>query len=355
MPINVKDPRSLVTPDALDVAPPLLGLPLARPARRLGAMLIDLALIGTLTALLSGVQLFLWGTVGLLLLHTSVLRPARLAAGPHASMLLRVSLGCLGLSILSTVLLVTGVLWMRDRSAGGPVVVEVGEGGPAVSGLAAEGIDSARGSEGRVPVDSLDVEQALLEYASLLAEGPAEEASLPGERAQALRLRLLPVLGGDTLDALAGALEDAQDERAELEEQVETLTEEGGGFVALLRDVWDQLGSAVGLWSLYFTVLLTIWNGQTVGKRLLGIRVLRLDGEPLTWWASFERAGGYAAGLATGLLGFAQMLWDSNRQCVHDKIVGTVVVLAGAPATPWAEARPAPDWPTGLPSDGEEP
>ena len=74
---------------------------------------------------------------------------------------------------------------------------------------------------------------------------------------------------------------------------------------------------------------MTLTNGFTVGKRLFGLRVVRLDGEALTWWASFERAGGYVAGIATGLLGFAQVFWDPNRQCVHDKIGRTVVVVAG--------------------------
>ncbi|KPJ83522.1 MAG: hypothetical protein AMS19_04110 [Gemmatimonas sp. SG8_23] len=78
------------------------------------------------------------------------------------------------------------------------------------------------------------------------------------------------------------------------------------------------------------TVLLSWWKGQTVGKRLLGIRVVRLDGDPITWWVAFERVGGYAAGLATGLLGFAQVWWDANRQMIHDRIVGTVVVRDGA-------------------------
>jgi uncharacterized RDD family membrane protein YckC len=77
--------------------------------------------------------------------------------------------------------------------------------------------------------------------------------------------------------------------------------------------------------------LLSATNGQTLGKRLLGIRVRRLDGQPLNWWVAFERAGGYAAGFATGLLGFAQVYWDANRQCIHDRIVGTVVVRDGAP------------------------
>jgi hypothetical protein len=46
----------------------------------------------------------------------------------------------------------------------------------------------------------------------------------------------------------------------------------------------------------------------------------------MTLWTGFERFGGYAAGLVTGLLGFAQVYWDRNRQMIHDKIVETVVV-----------------------------
>ena len=73
--------------------------------------------------------------------------------------------------------------------------------------------------------------------------------------------------------------------------------------------------------------MLSWWKGQTIGKRLLRVRVLRLDGGPITWWVAFERAGGYAAGLATGFLGFLQVFWDANRQMIHDRIVGTVVAL----------------------------
>jgi uncharacterized RDD family membrane protein YckC len=101
----------------------------------------------------------------------------------------------------------------------------------------------------------------------------------------------------------------------------------------------DELGFGFGWASLYMTLMLSWWNGQTIGKRLLRIRVLRLDGEPITWWVAFERAGGYAAGFATGLLGFAQVFWDANRQAIHDRIVGTVVVLDGAPkALDWESA-----------------
>ena len=101
----------------------------------------------------------------------------------------------------------------------------------------------------------------------------------------------------------------------------------------------DDLGFGFGWAAVYTTVLLSATNGQTLGKRIFGIRVVRLDGERISWWVAFERAGGYAAGFATGLLGFVQVYWDSNRQAIHDRIVGTVVVREGAKRVEdWEEA-----------------
>jgi uncharacterized RDD family membrane protein YckC len=93
---------------------------------------------------------------------------------------------------------------------------------------------------------------------------------------------------------------------------------------------------------LYFTAFLSLWRGQTPGKKLVGVRVVRLNGQPMTLWTSFERFGGYAAGLVTGLLGFAQVFWDRNRQMIHDKIVETVVVRdRGVPQAATAVPQPA--------------
>ena len=78
--------------------------------------------------------------------------------------------------------------------------------------------------------------------------------------------------------------------------------------------------------SLYFTLFTSLWNGQTPGKKVTGIKVLQLDGTPLSIIDSFGRYGGYAAGLATGFLGFLQVYWDPNRQAIHDKISATVVI-----------------------------
>ncbi len=67
--------------------------------------------------------------------------------------------------------------------------------------------------------------------------------------------------------------------------------------------------------------------GLTLGWSGVYFRVISLDHRPLGLWSSFERFAGYTAGIATGLFGFLQILWDPNRQGIQEKIVSTVVVL----------------------------
>jgi len=96
--------------------------------------------------------------------------------------------------------------------------------------------------------------------------------------------------------------------------------------VAWAKGFIDDLGLSFGWAAFYFSVITSIWNGQTLGKKLLGIRIVQLDGTPLSVWDSFGRYGGYGAGFATGLLGFLQIVWDPNRQAIQDKISATVVI-----------------------------
>ena len=85
------------------------------------------------------------------------------------------------------------------------------------------------------------------------------------------------------------------------------------------------------LHSLFFLViyfgLAVYWgNGQTLGKRLLRIRIVSLVNERMTLWQSFERALGYGASMLEGGFGFFQYFIHHNRCCVHDRIAETIVV-----------------------------
>jgi uncharacterized RDD family membrane protein YckC len=74
--------------------------------------------------------------------------------------------------------------------------------------------------------------------------------------------------------------------------------------------------------------------GQTIGKRALGTRVVRDDGNPhLSAGAAGGRAAIYAfapliplAGSLFELLNELWLTWDPRRQCLHDKAAHTVVV-----------------------------
>jgi hypothetical protein len=182
----------------------------------------------------------------------------------------------------------------------------------------------------RDEVSLYTTEEALEAYLALLRSGGAGDMDLV--RREALEARLADEIAADTLAALAARVEELNDDLLEAHEDLsETEAEldalESRGLFDTFRSFIDELGFGFGWASLYFTVMLSWWKGQTIGKRMLGMRVLRLDGGQINWWVAFERAGGYAAGLATGFLGFLQVFWDANRQMIHDRIVGTVVAL----------------------------
>ena len=110
------------------------------------------------------------------------------------------------------------------------------------------------------------------------------------------------------------------------------------------------LGQRVGAWILdlvlFFVTLVigyliwqlvfTLHHGQTPGKQLVGIRVMRVDGTPSDWGWTFLREwvveglligglGGFLFGIP-GIIDLLWAFWDKDRQTLHDKIMKTVVV-----------------------------
>lgn len=139
-------------------------------------------------------------------------------------------------------------------------------------------------------------------------------------------------LRGRVKEALAGReLAELREERNELAGELEEARSTGSLLRRGVDVVTDDLGIGLGWLGLYFTLFIALWDGQTPGKKLLGMRVVHLNGEPLGWWDAFGRFGGYAAGLATGMLGYFQIVWDPNRQALHDRVAGTVVIRTRGP------------------------
>lgn len=268
------DPRDRVTDVAFQIAPELLDAELAGPWRRGSALLIDFVLASMVSALggagiagaLAG--FFLYRLIG----SRSMIGPGWIRK-PIAFVMAVTVFGVINESILSD-----------DDN---PYPVEVSE--SAVVG--ANVPDWAR-----VMVHVGGKEVPLSKFMDDVADEAAKDPL---------------VLENQALKRANEAL------RAEVESP---------SLLSSVRALAEDLGLTLGWVGAYFTLTLAWFGGYTPGKRMMGVRVYRLDGSAISLWWSFERFGGYAAGVATGLLGFAQVFWDPNRQAIQDRIAGTVVV-----------------------------
>lgn len=372
------DLRERITRDAYRLAPELLGTPLARPWRRGSAMALDGLFIGILSSasgmlfgLAAAVVLFrvsgrpapggyirksvrlvlrFWAAV---ILFVVVLRgwggitdrfeeddpdPEAAAAVDEGGDLLMDGTGGLRTGAeLARIATAESEAVARQRAASlvtalrqagmaEEEIMEMFEGLAELPGKPWMGAvsDSVITALGRTAPDTFarEPDTAVLAYARALVEGDSAAAA---ERRPAAAV----ALAADTVAELGEEIRERERRRAALAARVDRLEdelEEGPGIMGVLRGLADDLGLGLGWAGLYFTTFVTLWKGRTPGKRIMGIRIIRLDGQQIGWWAAFERFGGYAAGVATGLLGFAQIFWDRNRQGVQDKISETVVI-----------------------------
>ena len=163
-------------------------------------------------------------------------------------------------------------------------------------------------------------------------------------------LAATPALPASAAALAASAPERSASQRiAALEKKLRALEEAQPRSVRdLLMAQLDEVGVGFGWGLVYFSLLPAWWRGQTVGKRLLKLRVVELTGEPMTVLRGLRRYGGYAASMATGGIGFLQVLWDPNRQALQDRAAHTVV-LDERPSTPAPPAPPSPSPPPSPP------
>lgn len=101
-----------------------------------------------------------------------------------------------------------------------------------------------------------------------------------------------------------------------------TNTSTGNTFLLLVN---------IAIQAYYYMYFLVGKNGQTPGKRMTNIRIVRKDGQPLTASDAILRniIGYFLCGL-TLLIGFLWIMVDKDRQGLHDKIANTLVVKAEA-------------------------
>jgi uncharacterized RDD family membrane protein YckC len=112
-----------------------------------------------------------------------------------------------------------------------------------------------------------------------------------------------------------------------------------GGFTnpegAAANDPIIGVGAVLSLVGLVAWIWLTIRNvarnGQTIAKKMLGIKVVRSDGSPISLGRIF-----WLRNVVNTLLGIVPLyglidillIFGAERQCIHDKIADTLVVKA---------------------------
>ncbi len=77
---------------------------------------------------------------------------------------------------------------------------------------------------------------------------------------------------------------------------------------------------------MYGVLLLTYWNGQTVGKYACGIRAVDLYGQQLTFGRALVREVSKVLSMFTLFIGYAMAGFTQRKQGLHDKIAATYVV-----------------------------
>lgn len=82
---------------------------------------------------------------------------------------------------------------------------------------------------------------------------------------------------------------------------------------------------------LYFLIVPTIWLGYTVGKRAVGVQIVRLDGKKVSVFTMLMRyvIGGLVYGITFGIafiVSVFMVIFRKDKRAVHDFIAGTRVI-----------------------------
>ena len=114
------------------------------------------------------------------------------------------------------------------------------------------------------------------------------------------------------------------------------------GLAASRRHVWTiavLLAIVFAIYTAYFAVFEVLWNGQTPGKRLVGLRVIDATGRPVAPYAVIIRNLLRLIDQAPGFYAIAivSVLVTERHQRLGDLAAGTVVVHDRV-ERPWSRA-----------------
>jgi uncharacterized RDD family membrane protein YckC len=86
---------------------------------------------------------------------------------------------------------------------------------------------------------------------------------------------------------------------------------------------------ALLIWPAIFITYGTIaigWKGRTVGKLMLGMKVVRSDGGRVGYLRAFGRCWGYVLCCLTLGFGFLTIAWNIQKRGLHDLVCDTMVI-----------------------------
>ena len=104
--------------------------------------------------------------------------------------------------------------------------------------------------------------------------------------------------------------------------------EDGGGTILVVGSLFTLVGLIAWSW---LTIRFVLRNGQTIAKKLTGIKVVRSDGSAVSLSRIF-----WLRNVVNGIIsiiplyGLVEVLFifSESRQCLHDKMADTIVVKA---------------------------
>ncbi|MCT7948064.1 RDD family protein [Shewanella septentrionalis] len=362
-----KDPKTMVTPHAFTIADTVLYTPLAAPLKRALAMLIDGLLITVLAEQMD--WMFVLLVVGIIYIEKRSHKLGRLLKwGLYAAML-----AFMLLTTADNLLNVNGSSNTDNEQAveGAALGKQILTSLPAIISLSLcdnyacgktqvqslrEVIENASASKGMTEIERREIVLHAIANSSLSAAdseklqtevldgtlwpviAPQAELQMPDTQSELLKPiqaieKIEPTDPAQGVAANAAKVTETTDTTKTVPSpstRVKSVDDEEEStthcVIAWVKGFMSDMGLGFGWAAFYFTVFTARFDGQTLGKKMLGIRVIQLDGAKISLWAAFGRYGGYAAGFTTGLLGFMQIFWDANRQGIQDKISSTVVI-----------------------------
>lgn len=94
----------------------------------------------------------------------------------------------------------------------------------------------------------------------------------------------------------------------------------------LLGVIWSIIGRFFLLAWVAYHIGMWTWKGTTIGGIVMSIKIVRIDGTPITFSVAMVRSLSSFFSAFALFIGFFWAGWDDEKQAWHDKIAGTLVV-----------------------------